>query len=123
MCTCRTLQKCIGRRLSGIATGDETWIHFFESQKKIDNRMWLTKKAKCPATCMAKRYQSSKKLLYAIFLNSEDMVVQVAIPKGWSITGHVYRNYVLKKVMTRKSASLKIVNFMVGCACVGVGLY
>lgn len=36
------------RRLSDIATGDETWTHYFEPQKIVDNKMWLTKKANAP---------------------------------------------------------------------------
>lgn len=42
---------------------------------------------------IAKPCQSKKKVLYAIVLNSEGPVVQVAIPKGRSITGHVYKSY------------------------------
>lgn len=36
------------RRLSDIVTGDETWTHYFEPQKIVDNKMWLTKKANAP---------------------------------------------------------------------------
>lgn len=40
---CRKLykiyKKCNGRR-------PLTWVYYFEPQRKIDNKMWLTKKAK-----------------------------------------------------------------------------
>lgn len=36
------------RRLSDIATGDETWTHYFEPQRIVDKKMWLTKKANAP---------------------------------------------------------------------------
>lgn len=36
------------RRLSDIVTGDETWTHYFEPQRIVDNNMWLTKKGKRP---------------------------------------------------------------------------
>lgn len=36
------------RRLSDIVTGDETWTHYFEPQRIVDNKMWLTKKANAP---------------------------------------------------------------------------
>lgn len=47
---------------------------------------------------MQKRCQSKKKVLYTIFFNSEGPTIQVAIPKSRSITGHVYKNNVLKEV-------------------------
>lgn len=50
------------------------------------------------SSVIAKRCDSTKKLLYTIFFNSEDPVVKVAIPKDRSITWHVYRYYVLYKV-------------------------
>lgn len=88
---------CVYQKL--LQLGDETWIHYFEPQRKIDHKMGLTKKAK--RLVIAKRCKSTKKVLYAIFFSSEGPVVQVAIPKGRSITGHVYTNYVLKKVIIR----------------------
>lgn len=82
---------CNGLRLSELFTDDETQIHYIESQRKIDDKMWLTKTAK--RSVIAKPCQSKKKVLYAIFLNSEGPVVQVAIRKGRSTTGHVYKSY------------------------------
>lgn len=86
---CRKLFKiyrnCNGLRLTEIVTGDETRIHYYESPRKTD---------------IAKRCDSTKKLLYTIFFNKEDPVVKVAIPKDRSITGHVYRYHVLYKVKT-----------------------
>lgn len=61
------------RRLSDIVTGDETWTHYFEPQRMVDNKMWLTKKAKRPVT--AKLSQSTNEVLYAVFCNSEGPVV------------------------------------------------
>lgn len=40
-----------------------------------------------------------KKVFYTVFVNGKFPVVQVAIiPNGRSTTGHVYKNYELKKV-------------------------
>lgn len=65
---CRKLLKiyrnCNAPRLSEIFTGYETWIHYFKSQSKIDNKMWLPWKAKRPV--IAKRYQGTKKVLNTI---------------------------------------------------------
>lgn len=58
--------------------------------------MWLTKTAKRPVK--AKRCQSTNKVLLTIFFNIEGTVVQVGIPKERSITDHVYKEYVLKKI-------------------------
>ena len=48
--------------------------------------------------CIAKRIISSKKMLYALFLNSSGPVVQVPCPSGHTVTGRFYKNSVLKKV-------------------------
>lgn len=39
-------KNCNGRRLSEMVTGKETGINYFEPQRKIDNKMQLTKKSK-----------------------------------------------------------------------------
>ena len=44
----------------------------------------------------AKRTISSKKVLYAIFLNSNGIVVQVPCPPGSTDTGYFYKHSVLK---------------------------
>lgn len=66
--------------------------------------MWLTMKTDC--SVIAKRCQSTKKVLYAMFLKSEGPVVQVSIPKGRAITGHIYKNYVLNKVKKHNERNL-----------------
>ena len=64
----KTYGKCNKRKFSDLLTGDETWIHFFEPQRKHDNKMWVVKNGARPI--IAKRCQSAKKILYAIFFNS-----------------------------------------------------
>ena len=59
-----------------LLTGDETWVHMFEPQRRADNKQWKRKDQKRP--CIAKRTISSKKMLYSIFFNSSGPVVQVA---------------------------------------------
>ena len=51
--------------ISNLLTGDETWVHMFEPQKRADNKQWKRKDQKrlCPTI-------SLKKMLYAIFFNS-----------------------------------------------------
>ena len=47
--------------ISNLLTGDETWVHMFEPQRRADNKQWKRKDQKRP--CIAKRTISSKKML------------------------------------------------------------
>ena len=92
----KTYKGCNSRVISNLLTSDETWVHMFEPQRRADNKQWKRKDKKRP--CIAKRTISSKKMLYAIFLNSSGPVVQVPCPSGHTVTGRFYKNSVLKKV-------------------------
>ena len=59
---------CKSRAISNLLTGDETWVHMFEPQRRVDIKQWKRKDQKRP--CIAKRTISSKKMLYAVFFNS-----------------------------------------------------
>ena len=63
----KTYKGCNSRVISNLLTGDETWVHMFEPQRKADNNQWKQKDKNCP--CIAKRTVSSKKMLYGIFFN------------------------------------------------------
>ena len=92
----KTYKGCNSRVISNLLTGDETWVHTFEPQRRADNKQWKQKDQKRP--CIAKRTITSKKMLYAIFFNSSGPVVQVPCPSGDTVTGRFYKNSVLKKV-------------------------
>ena len=92
----KTYKGCNSRVISNLLTGDETWVHMFEPQRRADNKQWKRKDKKCP--CIAKRTLSSKKMLYAIFFNSSGPVIQVPCPSSHTVTGQFYKNSVLKKV-------------------------
>ena len=92
----KTYKGCNSRVISDLQTGEETWVHMFEPQWRADNKQWKRKDKKLP--CIAKRTIGSKKMLYAIFLNSSGPVVQVPCPSGHTVTGRFYKNSVLKKV-------------------------
>ena len=68
----------------------------FEPQRRADNKQLKRKDQKRP--CIAERTISSKKMLYAIFINSIGPVVQVPCPSGHTVTDRFYKNSVLKKV-------------------------
>ena len=92
----KTYKGCNSRVISNLLTGDETWMHMFEPQRRADNKHWKRKDKKRP--CIAKRTISSKKMLYAVFFNSSGPVVQMPCPSGHTVTGRFYKNSVLKKV-------------------------
>ena len=92
----KTYKGCNSRVICNLLTGDETWVHMFEPQRRADNKQWKRKVQKRP--CIAKRTIRSKKMLYAIFFNSSGPVVQVPCPSGHTVTGQFYKNSVLKKV-------------------------
>ena len=92
----KTCKGCNSRVISNLLTGDETWVHMFEPQRRADNKQWKRKDKK--RQCIAKRTISSKKILYAIFFNSSGPVIQVPCPSSHTVTDRVYKNSVLKKV-------------------------
>lgn len=87
------------RTFSNLVTGDETWVHYFQPTRKSSNKIWATKQASRPS--VAKRILSVKKVMYAVFFNSRGETVQVAIPRGRTVTGKVYCDIVLKKLEKR----------------------
>ena len=92
----KTYKGCNSPVVSDLLTGDETWVHMFEPQRREDNKQWKRKDQKHP--CIAKRTISSKKMLYTIFFNSSGPVVQVPCPSDHTVTGRFYKNSVLKRV-------------------------
>ena len=51
--------KYHNRSFANIITGDETWVHFYEPKRKMQNKIWATKGGKRP--CIAKRTMSIQK--------------------------------------------------------------
>ena len=49
----KTYKGCNSWVISNLLTGDETWVHMFESQRRADNKQWKLKDQKRP--CIAKR--------------------------------------------------------------------
>ena len=69
----KTYKGCNSRLISNLLTGDETWVHIFEPQRRADNKQWKQKDQKNP--CIAKRTTSLKKMLYTIFFNSSALSI------------------------------------------------
>ena len=88
--------KYNNRSFANIITGDETWVHFYESKRKIQNKIWATKGGKRP--CVAKRTMSIKKVMYVIFFTNQGPAIQIAVPKGKSVNARFYKGNVLHKL-------------------------
>ena len=84
------------KSFNNIVTGDETWVYFFEPKRKCSNRVWATKNAVGPS--IAKRQPTVKKVLYVIFFDNKDPVMQLPVPKRRTVTKPFYKNVVLKKL-------------------------
>ena len=96
----KTYKGCNSRVISNLLTGDGTWVHMFEPQRRADNNQWKLNDQKCP--CIAKRTISSKKMLYAIFFNSSGPVVQV--PRSSALSIWSYSHWpILQEFCTEES--------------------
>jgi hypothetical protein len=49
------------QRFNNVITGDATWVNFFEPHRKIDNKIWATKKT-LEGQQLQKEHQVSRKL-------------------------------------------------------------
>ena len=84
------------KKFASVVTGDETWVHFYEPQRKVGNKIWATKSTKRP--CIARRTISVQKVMYAVFFSTQRPAIQIDVPKGKCVTGKFYRDKVLKKL-------------------------
>ena len=87
--------KYNNRSFANIITGDETWVHFYEPKRKIQNTIWATKGGKRP--CIAKKHHEHKKVMYVIFFTNQCHAIQIAVPKGKSVNARFYKGNVLHK--------------------------
>ena len=46
----KTYKGCNSRVISNLLTGDETWVHMFEPQRRADNKQWK-RRSKTPMYC------------------------------------------------------------------------
>ena len=61
------------KKMANIVTGDETWVNFIEPHRKAANKIWALKHWKWSG--IARRVQSAKKVLYAIFYDIKSHVL------------------------------------------------
>ena len=80
--------KYNNQSFANIITGNETWVHFYKPKRKIQNKIWATKVGKRP--CIAKCTMSIKKVIYIIFFTNQGPAIQIAVPKGKSVSARFY---------------------------------
>ena len=73
------------KKIVNIVTGDETWVHCFEPQRKIDNKIWATRNARRPV--IAKMTISVKKAMLTVFFDINGPIIQISVPRGRTVTG------------------------------------
>ena len=74
----KQVPKCNNRSFANIINGDETWVHFYKPERKIQNKIWATKGGKRP--CIAKRTMSIKIVMFVIFFTNQGPAIQFAVP-------------------------------------------
>ena len=88
--------KYNNRSFANIIISDETWDHFYEPKRKIQNKVWATKGGKRP--CIAKRTMDIKKVMYVMFFTNQGPAIQIAVPKSKSVNARFYKGKVLHKL-------------------------
>lgn len=89
--------KCDPHRLEQIVTGDETLIYHFQPDSKAKNKVWASSEGDRPV--VARHWETSNRILYAIFFDFKGPVLQIPVPKGSSVTGKFYRESVLTQLV------------------------
>lgn len=84
------------KRLHKIVTVDKTRLHFYKSERKLENKAWLTKQIKQPT--IAKRGKTIRKALYASFFHYNSAVAQIYSTKAESVTKDVFIHKILSDV-------------------------
>jgi hypothetical protein len=84
--------------LSTIVTGDETWIHHFEPEKKRKSMGWYHTTS--PRKKKFKVIPSASKIMATVFWDCEGVILTDVLPRGQMINSDVYVE-TLKKVKKR----------------------
>ena len=88
----------IKNKFANVVTSVETCVEFYESQRKVRNKILATKSTKRP--CTARRTMSVQKAMYAIFFSTQGPPIQIAALKGRCVTGKFYHDKVLSNSYT-----------------------
>ena len=78
-----------------IVTGDEAYVHIFEPQRKMDNKIWARRNTRGPV--FAKMTLSGKKVMLALFFDINGHIVQASVPRGRPVAGTFYKRRIMEK--------------------------
>ena len=84
-----------------IVTGDETWIHQFDPESKIQSKQWLPKGS--PAPIKFKAEKSAQKVMATIFWDSNGVIL-IDFLEGQKTITAIYYKSVLEKLKTAIAA-------------------
>ena len=71
------------RHLREVVTGDQTCAYFFEPDNKLNNKMWVGENNERPM--VARRSRSVRRVMYALFFDSDGIVAPVSVPENCSV--------------------------------------
>ncbi|KAI6658779.1 Mariner transposase [Oopsacas minuta] len=84
--------------VSGILTGDETWIYHYDPETKRMSKEWVKEDA--PPLTKVRRARSVGKQIWAILYRSSGFVEAVALEDRKTVTADWYTTVCLPKVIT-----------------------
>lgn len=89
---CRDLLKRFnddqGTFIDRIVTQDETWVHHYDPETKMQSMQW--KHPESPAPRKFRVVPSAKKVMASVFWDSGGVLMVDYLPKGQTITGNYY---------------------------------
>ena len=80
--------------LSRIVTMDESWIHHYDPESKVQSKEWL--RTGDPPPLKARRVLSAKKIMLSVFVDREGPVLTEYFPTGDTITGIKYADQLIR---------------------------
>jgi histone-lysine N-methyltransferase SETMAR len=83
----KQVPKNNNRSFGNIITSNETWVPFFEPNRKIHNKIWATK----GSHISIKRTMSVKNVMYVICFTNQGSAIQIVVPMGKSVNGKFYK--------------------------------
>lgn len=85
---------------SRIVTGDETWVHHWDPETKLESMAWKHKGS--PPPLKFRTQPSAGKVMATVFWDSEGLLMVDFLPRGMTITGQYYAG-----VLTRLKDSIR----------------
>lgn len=98
---------------SKIVTGDETWVHHWDPETKLESMQWVHKGS--PPPKKARTQSSAGKLMATVFWDQAGIILIEYMPKGTTITAATYCNTLksLRKAIDQKRPGLRHENVLI----------